>query len=221
MKPLINQVALITGAGRGAGKTLAEALSAAGASIAAVDISPLLLDEVETAILGAGGQCRTYVSDMAKKRIVQGTIETVLEDWGKIDVLINAGYVNPKGGLLDLDDWDWQRSLDVNLSGVFYALQAFGRIAGERPEGGMAVNLIPGAGNPALTVSVSALLRLTHEAAHELGASNIRVNAVCPTAMSNEDLVKHVIRYCSSSSKELTGQVAIKNGERPISELLL
>jgi len=216
MKSLTDQVILITGAGRGAGKTLAETLSAEGASIAAVDISPLLLDELEAAIRGTGGQCRTYVSDMAKKRFVQGTIEAVFEDWRKIDVLINAGYVNPKGGILDLDDWDWQRSLDVNLSGVFYALQAFGRVAGEQPDGGVVVNLIPRTGNLALTVSVSALLRLTHEAARELGAQNIRVNAICPTEMTKENLVAHVIRYCSSSSKELTGWIADKDGERSI-----
>ncbi len=218
MKSLTEQVILITGAGRGVGKTLAETLSAEGAIIAAVDISPLLLDELEASIRGGGGQCRTYVSDMAKKRFVQGIIETVFEDWGKIDVLINAGYVNPKGGILDLDDWDWQRSLDVNLSGVFYALQAFGRVAKEQPDGGGVVNLIPQTGNPSLTVSTFALLRLTHEAAAQFAAHNIRVNAICPTEMRQEDLAKHAIRYCGS---ELTGQVAAKNGERPISEFLL
>ena len=72
--PLTDQIILITGAGHGVGQTLAEALSAAGATIAAVDISPLALEQVETAILGADGQCRTYVSDMAKKRFVQGTL---------------------------------------------------------------------------------------------------------------------------------------------------
>ncbi len=238
MKPLTDQIILITGAGRGAGKTLAHALSAKEAAIAAVDISPLLLDELEEAIRAEGGRCGTYVSDMAKKRFVQGTLEEVLEDWGRIDVLINAGHVDPRGNILDLDAWDWQRSLEVNLSGVFYAIQAFGRIAGERVakeqpdtrEGVDAwgrvnaagvVNLTPSVGNPALTVSVSAVLRLTHEAARELESHNIRVNALCPDGMAAEDLIKNVLQYITPSPKELTGMVASKTGNYLISELLL
>lgn len=225
---LTDQIILITGAGRGVGRTLAEALAAEGASIAAVDISPLLLAEVEEAIHASGGECCTYASDMAKKRIVQGVVEEVLEDWGHIDVLINAGYVNPKGGILALDEWDWQRSLDVNLSGVFYALQAFGRVAregaaggGEEPRGGAVVNIIPGTGNPALTVSASALLRLTHESAHELESGNVHVNAVYPQGMTEEDLMRHILRYSTATSKRITGMAASKTGEYPISEVLL
>ncbi len=196
MPPLTNKVILITGAGRGAGKTLAQTLSAEGAVIAAVDISPLLLDQVEEAILAEGGRCSTHVCDMAKKRFVQGALEEVLGVWGSVDILINAGYVDPKGRILELDAWDWQRSLDVNLSGVFYTIQAFGRVA--EGESGLIVNIIPNGENLALRVGASALEQLTLESAHELESSGIRVCAISPIGMNDEELGKHALRCITS-----------------------
>lgn len=138
---LKNKVILITGAGKGRGKFLAEELSKHGAIIAANDISPMNVEDVVKKINELGGKAKSYVEDVAKKVGAQALINNVEDDFGTIDILINHASVQPQVGLLKMDEWDWHRVLDVNMTGAFLMMQSVGRVMKEKGSG-LIINLI-------------------------------------------------------------------------------
>ncbi len=119
---------LITGAGKGIGRILARELAARGAIIAANDISPLNVDSVVDELILAGGQARAYIHDVAKKVAVQTMVNQVMDDFGRLDVLVNCANVQPAATLLDLDEWDLHRAFEVNAIGTFLMMQSVGRV---------------------------------------------------------------------------------------------
>ena len=184
MAELRGKVVLITGAGKGAGRLLSLALAGHGAVIAANDISPLNVEEVVDQIISQGGQARAYIEDVAKKVGAQYIIKQVEEDFGQIDILINHASVEPHVPLLEVDEWDWHRVLDVNLTGTFLMTQSAGRIMRARG-GGVIINLVTrteGAqesrSGAAFVATMSGLAGFSRQAARELSPYGIRVHAV-------------------------------------------
>jgi NAD(P)-dependent dehydrogenase (short-subunit alcohol dehydrogenase family) len=188
-------VILITGAGRGLGRTLALALARPGARLALQDLTPINLDAVVAAARRAGAECRDYIFDLAKKLPVDALAAAVLADWGRVDVLINAAVVSPQAELLTIDEWDWRRTLDVNLNGPLFTLQAFG--AGMLARGaGVVINLLPEDGAPgrgAAEVGRAGLLALSRRAAAELGPGGLRVYAVQVAAQPSTATVTAIL----------------------------
>ncbi len=213
------RVVLVTGAGRGAGRVIAEGFGARGARVAANDISPVNLDGVVEAINAAGGEARAHVQDISKKFAVQALINAVLDAWGRIDILINAANVEPASPLLDMDEWDWHRTLDVNLTGAFLMIQSVGRVMRSQEEG-VIVNIIPLAGRQetsdraAYVASKMGLLGLTLQAARELSPYGVRVHAigtgletVKQARMAQDDVVEAAFALCGIEGEALSGQV--------------
>jgi 3-oxoacyl-[acyl-carrier protein] reductase len=185
MDEFVGKVALITGAGHGMGQELALAFSVLGVSVAANDINPISLDAMVSQILQAGGIARAYVFDVAKRMPIEAMVAQVLEHFGHIDILVNHASVEPDAYLLEMDEWDFHRTMDVNLGGPFFCIQQVGRIMRQQG-GGAVVNIVSTFGQVVLKKGHSAhlasqvgLVGLTQAAAQELSAHNIRVNAVC------------------------------------------
>jgi 3-oxoacyl-[acyl-carrier protein] reductase len=182
MDTLKEKVVLITGAGKGSGRILAQAFAEQGSIVAANDISPINVEEVVNQIIATGGRAKAYIEDVAKKVGAQNIINQVEDDFGHIDILINHAAVEPKIPLLDMDEWDWHRVLDVNLTGAFLMTQSVGRLM--RAQGsGVVINLITGStrdGNheAAFVASMNGLDGLTRQAARELSQYGIKVYSV-------------------------------------------
>lgn len=182
MDNLKEKVVLITGAGKGSGRILARAFAEHGSFVAANDISPINVEEVVNQILAKGGHAKAYIDDVAKKVGVQNIVNQVEDDFGRIDILINHAAVEPHVPLLDMDEWDWHRTLDVNLTGAFLMTQSVGRVM--RAQGSAAIiNLITGStqdGNAeaAFVASMDGLDGLTRQAAREFAPYGIKVYSV-------------------------------------------
>src|SRR6266508_1933545 len=182
MDTLKDKVVLITGAGKGSGRILAQAFAEHGSLVAANDISPINVEEVVNQIITKDGRAKAYIEDVAKKVGVQNIINQVEDDFGRIDILINHAAVEPHVPLLDMDEWDWHRVLDVNLTGAFLMTQSVGRLM--RAQGsGVILSLIPGAthdGNTeaAFVASMNGLDGLTRQAAPELAPYGVQVYAI-------------------------------------------
>ena len=192
-----DKVILVTGAGKGTGRGVAEAFAAQGATVAANDVSPVNLDETVARITASGGQVKAYVEDVAKKMPVQTLLNAVLDDFGRIDILVNCAEVEPQKTVLEMDDWDWQRTLDVNLSGAFLLTQSAGRIMKEKG-GGVIVHVGERAKGPerraAYFTSKAGLAALSALAAYELSEYGIRVYHVRPEEPG--DVVEHILELC-------------------------
>jgi len=199
------KVVLITGAGKGTGQMLVEAFAQQGAIVAANDISPINVDAVVEKINTSGGEAQAYISDVAKKVGVQALIKKVEDDFDHIDILINHAAVEPRSPLLDMDEWDWHRTLDVNLTGAFLMMQSVGRVMREKG-GGVIINLVTVAGRDprnggdespmraAFYASMAGLEALSQQTAREFEPYDIRVYHV-PSDTPTET----ILNLCRSS----------------------
>ncbi len=151
-----------------------------GAALAVNDISPVNLDDTVAHIQAAGGEVKAYVEDTAKKMPVQTLLNQVLDDLGRIDILINCTEVEPHRSVLEMDEWDWQRTLDVNLTGAFLLTQSVGRMMKES-KGGVIIHMEGQGmdvqeGRAAYRASKAGLAALVETAATEWAPFGIRVH---------------------------------------------
>jgi NAD(P)-dependent dehydrogenase (short-subunit alcohol dehydrogenase family) len=191
-----DKVILISGAGKGAGAALARALANNGARVAANDISPVNVVEVVNEIHRNGGKAQAFIADIAKKVAVQALVKEVEDTYGNIDFLINHAAVMPSDSLLNMDEWDWQRTLDVNLTGAFLMTQSMGRMMRERGSG-VIINIVdPVVGEEgsraAYYSSMAGLMELTRQTEREVSRLGIKVHLVVNTGEA--EVVDQVLR---------------------------
>ncbi len=178
------QTVIVTGAGHGFGRAMAQSFITRGAQVYGLDVNADGL--AETARLTG---CETLVVDVGDREAVQTAVATILAATGRIDVLVNnAGGVQGQAGrpIEEITAADWQVIFDVNLSGTFFMAQAV-TPAMKRQNSGRIVNISSGAGRTISLTGIQAYasakagqIGLTRQLAHELGPWGITVNCVAP-----------------------------------------
>ena len=202
MSDVQDKVVLITGAGNGLGQAFCRAFTAAGANVAANDLTDINLFPLAEEARREGGEMKIFTNDISKKLALQQTISEVLEAWGRIDILVNHASVQPHHALLEMDEWDWRRTVDVILTGTFLMTQSVGRVMKELG-GGAILNVGPAPGDTpraAYLAAKAGVLAFTAAAAEELSPFNILVNAVIPASGDLAAAAKAGLELCSGGS---------------------
>ncbi|MFO7776237.1 MAG: SDR family oxidoreductase [Candidatus Hydrogenedentota bacterium] len=188
---LEDQVVMITGAGRGIGRGLAEAFAKEGAHIVAVARSIPQINETAEAVRAMGRRAVALPCDVTDSDAIKGVVETAEKDLGPIDILINnAGYAHFQS-VAELPKEEWRRTLDVNLTGPFLCIQAVLPGMMERQRGRI-INISSMAGvkpypeQSAYCASKHGLNGLTKVLAMEMREYNIGVHSICPGGLDTE-----------------------------------
>lgn len=181
---LENKIALVTGAARGNGKAIAEALLRAGAKVIMIDISEELSDTFDQ-FQSNNLQAVKYQCDITKKPEIEKLIKFVINNFKKIDILVNNAGVTFGNDTLEYPEEEWEKTYKVNLKAPFQLSQLVGRYMKEK-QSGIIINItslnaeIAFPNNPAYVAFKGALKQLTKSLALDLGKYGIRVNNVGP-----------------------------------------
>lgn len=201
---LTGQVAIVTGAGRGLGRIIAESLAAAGAKIACVDVNAELLAQSVAAIQGAGGTALALTCDVTNSERVNEVVDEVVKTWGGLQILVNNAGITRDNVVMRMKDEQWDAVIGINLKGTFLFTRAAARpmIKGHR---GRIINIASVSGlmgNPGqanYSASKAGVIGLTRTVAKELAGRSITVNAVAPgfiatdmTAALGEELLEKI-----------------------------
>ncbi|MEM7737411.1 MAG: SDR family oxidoreductase [Deinococcota bacterium] len=202
-KLLAEKVAIVTGASQGIGKAIALGYAAAGASVCCAARSAEALDEVVSSIEQAGGSALAVVTDVSDETSVSRLIETTIEHFGGLDILVVNAGVSPERASLEHTNSDaWQQTLNVNLMGAYYCIKYAIPHLKER-EAGKIITIGSGLGHhgrgqdSAYACSKAALWMLTRVVAQELASTSVCVNELIPgpvdTGMSTEAFRKQIV----------------------------
>jgi NAD(P)-dependent dehydrogenase (short-subunit alcohol dehydrogenase family) len=178
------RVVIVTGASSGIGKAAALAFGGRGASVVAVSRDQAALNETAELVRGAGGQAIAVARDVTASGSADAIVEAAVDQWGRLDVLVNAAGIIAMGSVDQTDDASWNRVMELNLNAPFRLMRAAIPHLKERRGAIVNVSSVNGRrvfpGLAAYNVSKGALDHLTRCAAIELAASGVRVNAVNP-----------------------------------------
>ena len=236
------QTALITGAGRGIGKTIAIKLAESGLDIAIADMNPVS-DDVLREIKEYGTKCLAFQLDVTDFETVESVVKKIIDETGGIHILVNNAGITQDNLFMRMKPEQWSQVIDVNLNGVFHVTKAVIRTM-VKQHSGRIINIssvVGFSGNPGqvnYSSTKSGLIGFTKSLSREVGTRGITVNAVAPgfinTAMTQalnesqqqailsqiplgrmgeaEDIANAVIFLASDEASYITGTVLHVNG---------
>jgi 3-oxoacyl-[acyl-carrier protein] reductase len=205
------KIAIVTGASRGIGRSISLALSAAGATIVAMDMDQAATDAVVAELKAAGGNAIAVVGNVTVPADAENMIDVTIKEFGRVDILVNNAGITRDNIFIRMKDEDWDAVMTVNLKGAFLCSRAASK-AMVKQRSGRIINIasvvgqMGNAGQANYCASKAGLIGLTKSNARELAKRNITVNAVAPgfiaTAMTDalSDKVK----------AELTAQIPLE-----------
>ncbi|MCY4022556.1 MAG: SDR family oxidoreductase [Anaerolineaceae bacterium] len=212
------RAAIVTGAGGGQGRAIALALARAGAAVALNDLNPDRAESLRAAIAASGGQALACPGDVSNRFQAANLIERARDAFGRVSLLLHAAGAGPlERPLLRLDEWDWRRLLEVNLTGAFFCTQLMARVMAEEGSG-VILLLVPGNtnGDVATVAARAGLVGLARQAARELAPAGIRVHALCIAAPVDADEVANAaVALCAREQADAGWQVKVGAGPIP------
>jgi 3-oxoacyl-[acyl-carrier protein] reductase len=206
MSLLANQIAVVTGAGRGIGRAIALKFAQEGADVVAISRTQENSEKVANEIRALGRKAWAYAVDVANAAAVNAAAEKILAGSGKVDVLVNNAGVTRDGLLMRMADEDWDTVLNTNLKGAFLVTKAFSRAMLKARTGRIVnissvIGLIGNAGQCNYAASKAGLIGFTQSCAREFAARGVTVNAIAPgfietdmTAELNETLRAEILK---------------------------
>lgn len=186
MKLLEGKTALITGAARGIGKAIALKFASQGANIAFTD---LVIDEngknTENEISSYGVKCKGYASNAASFEESHKVVDEIMNDFGRIDILINNAGITKDGLIMRMTEQQWDAVINVNLKSAFNFIHAVTPVMMRQKSGSIinmssVVGVRGNAGQANYSASKAGMIGLAKSTAKELGSRGIRVNAIAP-----------------------------------------
>jgi 3-oxoacyl-[acyl-carrier protein] reductase len=185
MSQLANQIAVVTGAGRGIGRAIALKFAAAGADIVCVSRTVENAEKVAQEVRALGRKSWAHAVDVANASAVEAAVEKILGEAGKVDILVNNAGVTRDGLLMRMSEEDWETVLNTNLKGAFLFTKALSRGFLKQRSGRIinissVIGLIGNAGQCNYAASKAGLLGLTKAVAKEFASRGVTVNALAP-----------------------------------------
>ena len=182
---LKGKVILITGASRGIGQAAAIGLAQMGADVAIASRKLPDLEKVAEEVRKTGRKCLPVAAHIGKTEEINNLVKRVLEEFGKIDILVNNAATNPTmASAIDVDERTWDSIMNLNLKGLFFLGQAVARVMRGKG-GGKIINVASVAGItpdllPIYSISKAGVIMATKVTAQQWAPYNIRVNAIAP-----------------------------------------
>jgi 3-oxoacyl-[acyl-carrier protein] reductase len=185
MSELANQVAVVTGAGRGIGRAIALQFAAAGAAVACVSRTAENAQKVAAEVEATGRRAWAHAVDVTDATAVNAAAEQILAAAGRVDILVNNAGVTRDGLLMRMSEEDWDTVLNTNLRGAFLFTKALTRVFVKQRSGRILniasiAGLMGNAGQCNYAASKAALIGFTKSLAREVASRGITVNALAP-----------------------------------------